>query len=156
MERTIFGLDLDVFASRTAYAAFYGLLTIIIFYELPDFFLKSYSASLPNLPFDNTSLFISYAVLIAILSSLQMIFKDHHIGDAAAAANGFAQIFYIFIFTNGGLITEQLSGVTVSLDFRSIIYLMMLPSALSIISAVISASSRSSVMSSELVEVHLN
>lgn len=156
MERKVFGVNLEVFLSRTTYAVLYGFLTIVIFYEVPNYFLKSYTKALPNLPFDNSSLFISYAILITILSSLQMIFQDHHIGDAAAISNGIAQIFYIYIFANGGLITEQVSGMTLSLDFRTIIYLMMLPSALSIISTIISASSRSSIMTTELADVHLD
>jgi hypothetical protein len=156
MTAKVFGISLDIFLSRTAYAAFYGLLTIIIFYELPDILLKSYGSALPNLPLDNSSLFISYAILITILSGVQIVFRDHYIGDSAAISNGIAQIFYIYIFTNGGLIVEQLSGVTVSLDFRTVIYLMMMPSALSIISSVISASSRSSITPSQLVEVHLD
>jgi hypothetical protein len=156
LTKKIFGISLDLFLSRTAYAAFYGLLTIIIFYELPNYFLKGYEKSLANLPVENESLFISYAILITILSGLQIVFQDHYIGDAAAISNGIAQITYIYIFTNAGLITESISGIVVSLDFRTIIYLIMQPSALSIISAVISASSRSSVTSTEIVEVPLN
>jgi hypothetical protein len=156
MTRKIFGVDLEVFFSRTAYAAFYGILTIFIFYEVPDLLLKNYASSLPNLPIDNSSLFLGYAVLITILSCVQIVFQDHYLGDAAAISNGFAQIFYIYIFTNGGLITEQVSGFTVALDFRTVLYLMMLPSALSIISSVISASSRASVVSSLTEEIHLD
>jgi len=155
MSRKIFGIDFNTFFSRAAYVAFYGILTIFIFYEIPDLLLKNYTAGLANLPLDNEPLFISYAILITILSSLQIIFQDHYFGDAAAIANGIAQIVYIYIFTNGGIIVEQLSGITVSLDFRTVIYLMMLPSALSIISSVISTSSRASVGSSQLLEVHL-
>jgi hypothetical protein len=158
MVRNLFGISVDVIFSRTAYAVVYGILTIVIFYELPDLLLKNFNGSLANLPLDNGSLFISYAILITILSSFQIIFQDHFIGDVAAVSNGVAQIFYIYIFANGGLITEYVSsaGVTLSLDFRTIIYLMMIPSALSIISAVISASSRSSVTPSETIEVPLN
>jgi len=156
LTRKIFGIELNLFFSRAAYAAFYGLATILIFYELPNLLLKNYGADLSNLPLDNGTLFISYAILITILSSVQIIFQDHYVGDAAAISNGIAQIFYIYIFTNGGLITEQVSGITVLLDIRTIIYLMMLPSALSIISSVISTSSRSSVTSTQVVEVHLN
>jgi len=155
MARKIFGIDISTFFSRTAYAAFYGILTIFIFYEIPDLLLKNYTAQLSNLPLDNEPLFFSYAILITILSSVQIIFQDHYIGDAAAIGNGVAQIAYIYIFTNGGIIAEQVSGISVSLDFSTIIYLMMLPSALSIVSAVISTSSRSSVSSTELLEVHL-
>jgi len=158
MARNLFGISIDVIFPRTAYAVVYGILTIVIFYELPDLLLKNFNGSLANLPLDNGTLFISYAILITILSSVQIIFQDHFIGDVAAVSNGVAQIFYIYIFANGGLITEYVSsaGVTLSLDFRTIIYLMMIPSALSIISAVISASSRSSVTSSENIEVPLN
>ncbi len=158
MARNLFGISIDLIFSRTAYAVVYGILTIVIFYELPDLLLKNFNGSLAGLPLDNGTLFISYAILITILSSIQIIFQDHFIGDVASVSNGVAQIFYIYIFANGGLITEYVSstGVTLSLDFRTIIYLMMIPSALSIISAVISASSRSSVTSSETIEVPLN
>lgn len=128
----------------------------MIFYELPGYLLRNYSSSVSNLPLGNSSLFTAYAIMITILSCTQIVFQDHYIGDAAAIANGFAQIFYIYIFTNGGLITEQLSGISVSIDFRTIIYLMVLPSALSIISSVVSASSRASVATTQLSEVELN
>ncbi len=155
MTRKIFGIELGIFVSRAAYAAFYGILTIFIFYEIPDLLLKNYAAELSNLPLSNESLFTGYAILITLLSGLQIIFQDHYLGDAAAIGNGIAQIAYIYIFTNGGIIAEQVSGITVSMNFTTIIYLLMLPSALSIISAVISASSRSSTSSSEMLEVHL-
>jgi len=156
MARKIFGVEQGVFFSRTTYAALYGVLTIVIFYELPGYLLKNYSSSLSNLPLDNSSLFTGYAILITILSCTQIIFKDHYVGDAAAVGNGLVQIFYIYIFTNGGLITEQVSGITVSIDFRTIIYLMVLPSALSVISAIISASSRASITPSQQTEIELN
>jgi len=156
LRRKIFGVNLDLFLSRSTYAALYGILTIVIFYELPGYLLRNYSSSVSNLPLGNSSLFTAYAIMITILSCTQIVFQDHYIGDAAAIANGFAQIFYIYIFTNGGLITEQLSGISVSIDFRTIIYLMVLPSALSIISSVVSASSRASVATTQLSEVELN
>jgi len=158
MTRKIFGINLGVFFSRTGYAAGYGFLTIIVFYELPNLLLKNFNGSAANLSLDNGSLFISYAILITILSCLQIIFQDHFVGDAAAISNGIAQIFYIYIFANGGLITEHLSssGIILSLDFRTIIYLMMIPSALSIISAVIAASTRSSIAHPEIIDIPLN
>jgi hypothetical protein len=158
MARKILGINLSVFFSRAGYAAVYGLLTIGIFYELPNLLLKNINGSVANLPLENGTLFISYAILITLLSCVQIIFQDHVVGDAAAISNGIAQISYIYIFADGGLITEHLSssGITLSLDFRTVIYLMLIPSALSIISAVISASSRPSVTRSEMIEIPLN
>lgn len=153
--KKIFGIETGTFFSRTTFAALYGILTIVIFYEVPDYLLKSYSAALANLPLGNVGLFTSYAIIITILSCTQIVFQNHYVGDAAAVANGVAQIFYIYIFTDGGIISEQVQGISLSIDFRTIIYLMMLPSALSIISAIVSASSRASVVSTEMTEVQL-
>jgi hypothetical protein len=154
-ERKILGVDIGAFFSRASYAALYGILTIVVFYELPDYLLKNYGTSVSGLPLGNSGLFTSYAILITALSCTQIVFQDHYLGDAAAVSNGIAQIFYIYIFTNGGIISETVSGIQLSIDFRIIIYLMMLPSALSIISAVISASSRSSITPAEITELKL-
>jgi hypothetical protein len=153
LTRQIFGLSLKVIASRTAMAVFYGFVTLVVFYEIPNLFLKNVGGNLGGLPVENESLFLSYAILITILSGVQIIFQGKFIGDAAAVANGVAQIFYIYIFTNGGIIKEFISssGITLALDFRTVLYLMMIPSSLSIVSAIVAASSRSSVQRSEIV-----
>ena len=158
MTRKIFGINLGEFFSRTGYAALYGLITIVVFYELPNLLLKNFNGNLANMPLEDGTLFVSYAILITVLSCLQIIFQNHFVGDVAAVSNGIAQIFYIYIFASGGLITENFasSRITLSLDFRTIIYLMMIPSALSIISAVIAASTRSSTIKSEMIEIPLN
>ena len=152
MARKILGLGLSDLFSRTALAVFYGLLTLIIFYEIPRILLGSYISA--GSPFLNEGLFLPYAILITILSGLQIIFKNRYIGDAAAVSNGLAQIFYIYLVTNGGFFSEYVSSVqmTVSLDFRTVLYLMMIPSALLIVSTIISASSRVSVQHTEQFE----
>jgi len=135
-------------------AVFYGFVTVVVFYEIPNLLLKNVGGNLSGLPIENESLFLSYAILITVLSGLQIVFQGKFIGDAAAVSNGVAQIFYIYIFTNGGIIREFVSsaGITLALDFKTVLYLMMIPSALSIVSAVVTASSRSSVQRSEMID----
>ncbi|MDA4130880.1 MAG: hypothetical protein OK457_08925 [Thaumarchaeota archaeon] len=154
MPRQILGLSLTTLISRIATAAFYGFITLFVFYELPNLLLKNVGGNLAGLPIENQSLFISYAILITSLSSLQIIFQGKYLGDAAAVGNGVAQIFYIYIFTNGGIINEFVAsaGVNLSLDFRTVLYLMMVPSALSIVSAITGAAARSSVQRSQMIE----
>ncbi|MDA4111459.1 MAG: hypothetical protein OK439_02900 [Thaumarchaeota archaeon] len=154
MARQILGLSLSALVSRTAMAVFYGFLTLAIFYEIPNLLLKNAGGNLAGLPIENESLLLSYAILITVLSGLQIVFQGKFIGDAAAVANGVSQIFYIYIFTNGGIIREFVSsaGITLALDFKTILYLMMVPSALSIISTIVSASTRTSVKRTEMIE----
>ncbi|MFI5419834.1 MAG: hypothetical protein ACHQ1H_02590 [Nitrososphaerales archaeon] len=150
----ILGLPLSTVVSRTALAVFYGALTLVIFYEIPNLLLKNVGSNLTGLPVENGSLFVSYAILLTVLSGLQIVFQGKFLGDAAAVGNGLAQIFYIYIFTNGGIIQEFVSsaGVAVSLDFKTILYMMMIPSALSIVSTIVTASTRSSVQRSGTFE----
>jgi hypothetical protein len=150
----ILGLPLSTVVSRTALAVFYGALTLVIFYEIPNLLLKNVGSNLTGLPVENGSLFVSYAILLTVLSGLQIVFQGKFLGDAAAVSNGFAQIFYIYVFTNGGIIQEFVSsaGVAVALDFKTILYLMMIPSALSIVSTIVAASTRSSVQKSAMIE----
>ncbi len=154
MTRRILDLELSTLVSRTALAVFYGALTLVVFYEIPNLLLKNVGSNLSGLPVENQSLFLSYAILLTVLSGLSIIFQGKFLGDAATVSNGLAQIFYIYIFTNGGILQEFVSsaGVAVALDFKAILYLMMVPSALSIISAIVAASARSSVKRSATFE----
>jgi hypothetical protein len=160
MVRRIFGLSLSTILSRTAMAVFYSALSLVIFYEIPNLLLKNVGTNnLAGLPIGNESLFLSYAIFITILSGLQIVFQGKFLGDAAAVGNGLAQIFFIYIFTNGGIISEYVSsaGVGLVLDFKTVLYLMMIPSALSIVSTIVSASTRASVERTRMIdEIILN
>ncbi len=63
-------------------------------------------------------------------------------GDGAGMFAGVAQIYYIYLVTNGGVLTIATSGIVASVDFRTILYLLMAPSALLVVSSVVSACSR--------------
>jgi hypothetical protein len=151
----IFGFDLRQILSRTAFAVMYGILTVLVFYELPNLLLKNLPAgsNLGNLPFENEAFFLSYAILITVLSGLQIVFQGHYIGDAAAVSSGVAQIIYIYTIANGGLLTDYIGsiGLTLSINFQTILYLMMIPSGLSIVASIVSCCSRVSVKRSDLL-----
>ena len=156
MVRKVFGIPLSSFVSRTLLAVLYGGVTLLVFYEIPDLFLNkaipaSYTSSLP-LAFGSTDL-LYYAGVITVLSGLQIIFEGGFLGDAAAVSNGISQVFYIYIVANGGYFQDyiQSAGISVSLDFRAILYLMMIPSALTIVSTILAASTRTSTRRSDLL-----
>jgi hypothetical protein len=155
MTRKLLGIPIRKILSRSAVAVGYGFVTLFVFYEIPNLLLKNLPASdLGNLPIGNSELFLYYGILITALSTVQIIFEKSFLGDAAAVSNGVAQIVYIYIVSNGGFFSDYISsaGIFLSIDYRTILYLMMIPSALSIISTVISASTRVSMKNSEMLE----
>jgi len=135
----ILGMGIFSFAARVVYAVVSGIITVVIFFYLPNTFFRNFSEV--SVPFSNGDFFY-YAILIAFLGGLQIIFSGHFLGDGAGIFDGAAQIFYIYLVTNGGLLTIATSGFVASVDFRTILYLLMAPSALLIVSSVISACSR--------------
>jgi hypothetical protein len=135
----ILGMGIFSFAARVAYAVVSGVITIAIFFFLPDLIFRNFSEV--STAFSNGD-FLYYAILIAFLGGIQIVFRGHFMGDGAGMFAGIAQIYYIYLVTNGGLLTIATSGVVASVDFRTILYLLMAPSALLIVSSVISACSR--------------
>ncbi len=143
-------MPIITFAGRIGYAVFSGAVLLYLFTETPRFIYNGLSQVSPFIG----GSFFDYAITIAFLSGLQIVFKGRFLGDAAAIGNGIAQITYFYLVTNGGFLTVSLAsvGVQIAIDFRTILYLLMLPSALIIVSTVIGAASRSSMQNFEDAE----
>ena len=142
------------FAGRVVYAVVSGAIIILIFFYLPDRIFGNF----PEVSSDfSNGDFLYYAILIAFLAGLQIIFRGHFMGDGAGIFLGIAEIYYIYTVTDGGVLTIPISGVVASVDFTTILYLLMAPSALLVVSSVISACSRVSMQKvSDFEEVALD
>ncbi|MGI0080232.1 MAG: hypothetical protein ACRECH_11460 [Nitrososphaerales archaeon] len=140
---SILGIGLRDFITRIASAILYGFFSLVLFLVIPDALLNGPAGALGF----STSIFFDYAILIVILSGMQGVFRGKFLGDAATVANGFVQIYYLFLITDGGVLNYfvQQYGINLTIDFRTLLYLLMIPSALSVIKAVIHASTRASV-----------
>lgn len=142
----ILGLPLGTFVSRLGGAIVTAVLTLIVFLYLPQMILSRFptSSSFDALTGSGFGYLIYYAVFITILSGISTVYRDHWLGDIASLANSLTQIFYIYIITNGGLLSVAVGGGTsLSIDFSSLLYLLMAPSALGAISSVVRMVSRS-------------
>jgi hypothetical protein len=135
----ILGMGIFSFAARVVYAVISGLITIVIFFYLPELLFRNFSEV--STAFSNGD-FLYYAVLIALLGGAQIVFRGHFMGDGAGMFAGLAQLYYIYLVTNGGVLTIATSGIVASVDFRTILFLLMAPSALLVVSSVVSACSR--------------
>jgi hypothetical protein len=137
----ILGMSLGTFILRILGAAISGAVSIFIFLYIPQFV----SQSLPQgiLGFGESQI-ILYGTLIAVLAGLQMIFRDRWLGDACAIGNGVLQIYYLYAITNGGVMSFALNGTNIAINFSTLLYLLMLPSALSIVSGLFRVLTRGS------------
>jgi hypothetical protein len=140
----IFGIPLLSFAGRIAYAVVSGAVLLFAYYEIPSFLYKGIGSQLPS--YLGGDGFYYYAVLIAVLSALNIVFKGKWLGDAAGIASAISQMTYLYIVANGGILSFAIGGLgaSVAVDFRPLLYLLMLPSALMLISTVVGAIGRSS------------
>jgi hypothetical protein len=137
----VLGLPLKTFLVRLGGAIVVGAITLILFFYLPNL-LYSNVPELAKSTGINSSYFLYYAGFITILSGISMIYRDHLLGDITAMGNGLAQIYYIYIITNGGLLSLSLGTINFSIDFSTLLYFLMLPSAILVISSVIRMLSR--------------
>ncbi len=139
----ILGLPLKTFLVRLGGAIVTAALSLFIFLYVPQL-LYSHFPALAGATGITFGYFIYYAVFITALSAVSMIYRDHFLGDVAAIANGLTQIYYIYIITNGGILSVAVSaGTTVSIDFSTLLYLLITPSAIGVISTLIRMISRS-------------
>jgi hypothetical protein len=138
----ILGLPLRTFLIRLGGAIVTAVLSLIIFLYIPQM-LYSHLPTIAKGTGIDSGYFIYYVIFITALSAISTIYRDHFLGDAAAIANGLTQIYYIYIITNGGLLSLAVSGgMTVSIDFSAILYLLITPSAIGVISSIIKMISR--------------
>jgi hypothetical protein len=139
----ILGLPLRTFLVRLGGAIVTAALSLFIFLYIPQLLYSRF----PALDSSGVSFgyFIYYAVFITALSAMSTIYHDHFAGDVAAVANGLTQIYYIYVITNGGLLSVAVNAsTTVSINFSTLLYLLIAPSAIGVVSSIIRMISRAS------------
>jgi hypothetical protein len=134
-------MSLGTFILRVLGALISGAVSIFLFLFIPQFATQNLPQGI--LGFGEAQI-VLYGVLIAVLAAVQIIFRDRWLGDACAVGNGVVQIYYLLAITNGGVMSFATNGTTISLDFTTFLYFLLLPSALSIVSALFRVFTRSS------------
>ena len=147
----IFGIPVLTFSGRLAYAVVSGAILLLLYTIIPQTIYSSLGR-IPSLL--GGASFFDYALLISVLSGFQIVFRGKWLGDAAAIGNGVSQIAYLFLVTDAGVLTVNLGnqGLGITIDFRTILYLLMLPSALLIVSTVVGSAARASTQKFEDAE----
>jgi hypothetical protein len=137
----IFGMSAGTFVLRLLGAIISAGISIVLFLLIP----RLVSSALPPGIFGfSENQIVFYGVVIGVLSGLQIIFRDRWLGDAASIGNGIVQIYYLYVITNGGVLSFVTGSTSVAINFAAFLYLLMLPSAFSVVSGVFRLLTRSS------------
>ena len=138
----IFGLPFRTFVLRLVQAIIFGAISFAVFFYVPQQ-LYSYFPSFAQSTGFSTENFLYVAVFVTILTGVSMVYGDHTFGDVAAIASGVTQIFYIYFITNGGVLSMTMGGNSISINFSSLLYLLITPSAIGIVATILRMASRS-------------
>ena len=138
-----------MYAGRAIQAAIFLAINYAIFFVAPSLFF-----SMTGLLTSEIAATISnYFMIIASLTILHLLLKDHVIGLASSVGLGVVQALYIYVITEGGVLTISYSGFTLTLKFEPLLYLMMALPLVNMVKQISDHLSRSAAQPIEMVEV---
>jgi branched-subunit amino acid transport protein len=128
---------------RIVYAGVRAALSLIIWYYLPITLMERLGLPVG----ERALLFLGPAAVIAALNAVKIVWAGTGLGAAAHAGASLAAAFWLYTVAEGGVITistGELAGqlnlppdvvVAMTLDFRPLLYLFMLPLLLGVVRA---------------------
>ena len=134
---------------RGVYVAVSIILNYILFFLVPIRAFNFLGQLTPNLEANITPYFLA----IEVLTAIRVMLKDHILGAMASVSSGLVKALYIYIITQGGIITMSLSGYLVTVDFKPIVYLMIIPLLLDIVKQIYDLANKSSAKPITMIEV---
>jgi hypothetical protein len=138
-----------VYAGRAIQAAIFVAINYVIFFITPRFFFIHTGL----LTAEIEAAISSYFLMIASLTILHLLLKDHIIGLASAVGLAIVEALYLYVITNGGVLTLSYGGYTLTLTFKPLLYLMMALPLVNMVKQIVEYIGRSSAQHIEMVEV---
>ncbi len=145
---TILGMSTRKFVVRAVYAAISVTINLVIWFFLVDSILGALQGFAPGL--ESTPI-LPFAIAISFFAGVRHLLAETVFGPAMGALAGIISALYLFILTGGGNLSLPLSdlpsflgGLTLTIRFESLLFILMLPSLLSVVSNVLLAVHRSS------------
>jgi hypothetical protein len=110
------------------------VINVIIWVIIPSFIFSLISGLLPSTPLPIASTFIyAFGATITGLQVLGALTEGMAASVTFVTGSHIASAYYIYAAVNGGTLALSTAGIGLSLDFRPLLYLMILPSLFSAI-----------------------
>ena len=112
------------------------VLNVTLWVIIPVFIFSLISESLPSGSLATTPTFIyTFGAIITGLQVLGALTEGTGASIPFVTGSHIASAYYIYAAVNGGTLALSTAGMGLSLDFRPLLYLMMLPSLFSAVRA---------------------
>ncbi|MEM3387385.1 MAG: hypothetical protein QXN08_06945 [Nitrososphaerales archaeon] len=138
-----------VYAVRAAQAAVFVLVNYAIFFIAPSLFFSTVGL----LTAEVEAAISSYFLIIGCLTVIHILVKDHIIGFASSVSLSIVQAIYIFVITNGGVLSITYSGLTLTLEFKPLLYLMIAMPLVNMVKQIYDYAARSAMQPTSMIEV---
>jgi hypothetical protein len=125
---------------RGARAALALGVSLVLWYYVPSLLLQELVS--PPAIFTQGGLFV-FALLIGCLSALGYLFEDGPVGFLCGLGSNLATVAFLYLATDGGILSFQSQGVYLTANFQPLLFLLIMPSVLSMVRKVWSAVSKS-------------
>jgi hypothetical protein len=130
MAAKIIGLSVFEFGSRIFYAIANAGINFFVFFILPNFIFGIARLPISGGSNFSTSIFLPYSILLSLLGGLQIVFRGHVLATGGAIFNGIAQIYYLYLITNDGImVLSNVGGMgfDITISYQPILYLLIIP-----------------------------
>jgi len=138
-----------VYAGRAVQAAIFVAINYAIFFIAPSVFYSNLGLLTP----ETVTAISSYFLIIGSLTVIHLLLKDHIIGFASSVALGIVQALYIYVITNGGVLSISYGGLSLTLEFKPLLYLMMATPLVNMVKQIMDYLSSSAAQPVQMVDV---
>jgi hypothetical protein len=123
-------LDLAGLVERGVRATVSMLISLILWYLIPSVILQGVPSPISTL---SESSFLIFAIIIGGLSALNYALDGRPLGLVCGMGSNLATALFLYLATNGGVLTFQQGSIAVTADFTPLLYLLIAPSVLSMV-----------------------
>lgn len=137
------------YLARGLYTVILVIINFLIFFIAPTLTLGFAGLLTPELK----AVIAGFLGTIEVLTVMRIVLKEHVLGAVSAAALGIVEAFYGYTITRGGSIVVSFNGFSIILEFKLLVYLMMIGPILGTVEQVYEMVSRSSAKQITMIEV---
>jgi len=138
-----------MYAGRAVQAAIFVAINYAIFFIAPSLFYSN----LGLLTAETETAISSYFLVIGSLTVIHLLLKDHIIGFASSVALAIVQALYIYVITNGGVLSITYGEIALTLEFKPLLYLMMATPLVNMVKQIFDYLSSSAAQPIQMLEV---
>jgi len=103
-----------------------AVVNIIVWVYVPSLIYRTIGSALPESPLGNISFIIGFGVVITVLQVLGALTEGLAVAVPVESGASIASALYVWLATAGGVLSISSQGIQATLEFRLLVYLLVL------------------------------